>query len=48
MARKTPIGIEAKRLTDAGQLVSDDVVINMFQAALDDTNSQKGWVLVSR
>lgn len=36
MARNTELGTEAKRITDAGGLVPDQIVIGMIRAALDD------------
>jgi len=35
IARKTPLGLEAKKIMDRGELVPDEVVIGMISSALD-------------
>src|SRR5450432_1047453 len=35
IARKTPLGLEAKKFMDKGELVPDEVVIGMISSALD-------------
>ncbi|CAG8954916.1 hypothetical protein HYFRA_00008604 [Hymenoscyphus fraxineus] len=46
VAKKTPLGREAKKIMDQGGLVSDEIVIGMIKAELD-TNSecQGGFIL---
>lgn len=44
--QKTPLGIEAKKIMDAGGLVSDDIMVNMIKDQLDNNKSCKnGFVL---
>jgi adenylate kinase len=40
--RKTPLGIEAKKIMDQGGLVSDEIVIGMIQQELDTNKECKG------
>jgi adenylate kinase len=35
VAKKTPLGKEAKKIMDQGGLVSDDIMINMIKNELD-------------
>ena len=35
VAKKTPLGREAKKIMDQGGLVSDDIMINMIKQELD-------------
>jgi adenylate kinase len=44
IARKTPLGIEAKSLMDKGQLVPDEVVVGMISSALDENPQAKGFL----
>jgi len=46
VSKKTPLGREAKKIMDAGGLVSDEIMINMIQNQLD-TNSEcsNGFIL---
>ena len=39
--QKTPLGIEAKKIMDAGGLVSDDIMVNMIKDQLDNNKSCK-------
>lgn len=39
--RKTPLGVEAKKIMDAGGLVSDDIMVNMIKDQLDNNESCK-------
>lgn len=39
VAKKTPLGREAKKIMDQGGLVSDDIMINMIKQELD-TNKE--------
>lgn len=44
ISRKTPLGIEAKKFMDKGQLVPDEVVIGMISYALDDNRGANGFL----
>lgn len=44
IARKTPLGVEAKSLMDKGQLVPDEVVVGMISSALDENPQAKGFL----
>ena len=40
----TPLGIEAKKVMDAGGLVSDDIIINLVKERLKDDDSKNGFL----
>lgn len=40
IAKQSPLGLEVKQVMDAGQLVSDDLVIRLLQANIDLAQSQ--------
>lgn len=42
VAKKTPLGREAKKIMDQGGLVSDDIVIGMIKEELDHNPECKG------
>ena len=42
---KTPVGLAAKALMDAGSLVSDDVIIELVRQRLDRPDARPGFVL---
>jgi adenylate kinase len=44
IARKTPLGLEAKNLMDKGQLVPDEVVIGMISSALETNPHARGFL----
>lgn len=44
IARATPLGLEAKKFMDAGQLVPDAVVIGMIGSKLDQNQGAKGFI----
>ena len=44
IANQTPLGIEAKKIMDKGQLVPDEVVIGMISSALDSNPNAKGFL----
>lgn len=44
IARKTPLGLEAKKFMDKGQLVPDEVVIGMISSALDANPGVVGFL----
>lgn len=45
VARKTPLGIQAKSFMDKGQLVPDDVVVGMVEERLKEDDCEKGYIL---
>ena len=44
IAKKTPLGVEAKKFMDKGQLVPDEVVIGMISDALDNHPGVVGFL----
>lgn len=44
ISNNTPLGAEAKKLIDKGQLVPDEVVIGMISTALDNNPEAKGFL----
>jgi len=44
LAAKSPLGLEAKRFMDKGELVSDEVVIGMIELKLDQNKDAKGFI----
>jgi adenylate kinase len=44
IARQTPLGLEAKRIMDKGQLVPDEVVIGMISSAIELNPEAKGFL----
>lgn len=42
---KTPVGLQAKAVMDAGQLVSDDIVIAIAEERLAQEDCKKGFIL---
>ena len=44
IAQQTPLGVEAKKIMDKGQLVPDEVVIGMISSALDNNPDAKGFL----
>lgn len=45
IAEKTPLGIEAKKNIDRGQLVSDEITISIIKERLKQEDCQKGFLL---
>ena len=45
VARRTPLGLEAQRLMDAGQLVGDDVMIGLVRERSGQADAVAGFVL---
>ena len=45
IAKKTPLGLEAKKLMDEGKLVSDDIVNGLVEARLQEADCEKGFIL---
>ncbi|EEY17891.1 adenylate kinase cytosolic [Verticillium alfalfae VaMs.102] len=46
VAKKTPLGREAKKIMDQGGLVSDEIVIGMIQEELDNNKECKGGFIL--
>lgn len=44
IAQETPLGLEAKKIMDKGQLVPDEVVIGMISSALDANPDARGFL----
>jgi adenylate kinase len=44
ISRKTPLGLEAKKFMDKGNLVPDEVVIGMINDALDNNPGAEGFL----
>ena len=44
ISRKTPLGIEAKKIIDTGKLVPDEVVIGMISSSLDTHPYARGFL----
>ena len=44
ISKKTPLGLEAKKFMDKGQLVPDEVVIAMISSALDNNPDVVGFL----
>jgi adenylate kinase len=45
VAEQTPLGLQAKAAMDAGQLVSDQIVLGMIEERLNDEDTQQGFIL---
>src|SRR5262245_27576656 len=45
VADKTPLGLRAKTLMDAGELVPDDVVLGMIKGRIAAADAKKGFIL---
>ncbi|WP_064579501.1 adenylate kinase [Streptobacillus moniliformis] len=45
IANQTPLGLEAKKLMDAGNLVGDDIVNGLVEERLKETDTEKGFIL---
>jgi adenylate kinase len=43
--QKTPLGLEAKRYMDAGELVGDEVTVGMVRERLTEDDAAKGFIL---
>ncbi|MCI0668595.1 MAG: adenylate kinase [Methylococcaceae bacterium] len=42
---ETPLGIEAKKVMDAGRLVSDDIILGLIQTRIAKSDCAKGFLL---
>ncbi len=45
VAAGTPLGLKAKAVMEAGQLVSDDIVLGMLEQRLAQADAQAGFIL---
>ncbi|WP_018184925.1 adenylate kinase [Kaistia granuli] len=45
VAAETPIGLQAKALMDAGNLVPDDVVVGIVADRIEEPDARKGFIL---
>ena len=45
LSQQTPLGVEAKRYMDAGELVPDSVTVEMVRTRLGDDDAVKGFLL---
>ncbi|AMJ60324.1 adenylate kinase [Bosea sp. PAMC 26642] len=45
VAAGTPIGVKAKAVMDAGDLVSDDIVIGIVADRIEEPDAKKGFIL---
>jgi adenylate kinase len=45
VADKTPLGLKAKAVMDAGELVSDDIVLGMIAERISKPDAAKGFIL---
>ncbi|OUL58345.1 adenylate kinase [Pseudoalteromonas ulvae] len=41
----TPLGLEAKKVMDAGQLISDDIIIGLVKERISKADCEKGFLL---
>lgn len=44
LAAKSPLGLEAKKFMDKGELVPDEVVIGMIEGKIDQNTGAKGFI----
>lgn len=44
IAKKTPLGVEAKKLIDKGQLVPDEMVVGIIDNCLEENKEAKGFL----
>jgi len=45
VANQTELGLKAKTAMDAGELVSDDIVVGMIRERLDEPDTENGFIL---
>jgi adenylate kinase len=45
IANKTPLGLKAKGYVDNGDLVPDELILELIQERLGQEDAQKGWIL---
>ena len=45
VADKTPLGLKAKKVMDAGELVSDEIVLGMIKERIAQPDAKRGFIL---
>lgn len=45
IAQKTPLGQKAQKYVDAGELVPDELLVDLMRERLSQPDAQKGWIL---
>ena len=45
IAEQTPLGVKAKTYVDNGDLVPDDLILDLIKERLSQGDTQKGWIL---
>lgn len=45
VAEKSPLGIQAKEYMDRGDLVPDQLILDMVQKRLENPDAENGWIL---
>ena len=45
VANQTPLGVQAKGYMDRGDLVPDQLVIDLIRERLDESDAKDGWIL---
>jgi adenylate kinase len=45
VADETPLGLKAKKVMDAGELVSDDIVLGMIKERIAQPDARRGFIL---
>ncbi|MEM1169528.1 MAG: adenylate kinase [Cyanobacteria bacterium P01_H01_bin.35] len=45
VAQKSPLGIQAKEYMDRGDLVPDELILDMVQKRLENPDTKNGWIL---
>jgi adenylate kinase len=45
VADKTPLGLKAKKVMDAGELVSDEIVLGMIKGRIAAADAKRGFIL---
>ena len=45
IAQQTPLGIKAKSYVDNGDLVPDELILDLIAERLNQNDTQKGWIL---
>ncbi|MGY6529861.1 MAG: adenylate kinase [Cyanobacterium sp.] len=45
IAQQTPLGIKAKSYVDNGDLVPDELILDLIKDRLSQNDAQKGWIL---
>ena len=48
VSKKTKLGVEAKKIMDAGGLVSDDIMVGMIKEQLEHNTACKNGYVISR